>query len=99
MLYGSLPVETLQAWALLNEVELPAAQVTPNIVDNEGNSKGGGLVATRDVSAGDVLLKIPAELIVSKQQVEQCIRADARLREVMEQLEAFMKVGELSAIR
>jgi hypothetical protein len=92
MKYGSLPISSLQAWGTLNGVDLPAANIEAEILDNEGNSKGGGLVATRDVAAGESLLRIPAELILSIEQVEQCMKADSTLQRIMEAA-TFAKVG------
>lgn len=97
MLYGSLPMESLRAWALLNDVELQAARVVLDILDKDGLSKGGGLVADRDVAAGDILLKVPGELIVSRGQVEQCAKVDSTFREVLAAVEVFAKVGQETA--
>lgn len=97
MLYGNLPTESLRAWALLNNVDLQAVQVVQDILDQDGTSKGGGLVADRNVSAGDVLLKVPGELIVSRDQVEQCAKVDLTLREVLTAVEGFAKVGRETA--
>ena len=90
---GHLDTESLPAWAVLNDIQLPAARVTRNILDSDGNSKGGGLVATRDVSAGAILLKVPSELIVSRGQVDQCAKVDCTLRTILDAAESFAKVG------
>jgi hypothetical protein len=93
MILGNLATPALQSWAVLNDVEFPAATVAVNILDRDGNSKGGGLVATRDVSAGEVLLKVPKDLIVSREQVGQCAKVDATLRQLLAAVEPFAKVG------
>lgn len=93
MRYGSLPIKDYHTWASLNGIELDAARVVADILDKDGNSKGGGLVASRDVAADDVLLKVPAELIVCQSQVEQCAEVDGRLRELMDCMAEFTKVG------
>lgn len=94
MLYGNLPLDSLHSWAALNSIELQAAIVSLNVLDADGNSKGGGLVAKHTVSAGDVLLKVPYDLVVSRQQVEQCAKVDPTLRDVLAAVEGFAKVGE-----
>lgn len=93
MLYGNLPIGSLRAWALLNNIELPAARVELDVLDKDGTSKGGGLVADRNVSAGDILLKVPGELILSREQVQQCAKVDSTLRELLTAVEVFAKVG------
>ena len=93
MRYGSLSMESLQSWALLNNVELPGARVAANILDHEGHSKGGGLVAARGLSGTDVALKIPNDMVLSRSQVEQCGKADSSLQELLEATATFAKVG------
>lgn len=99
MRYGSLSLDKLRSWASLNEVDLPIAEVAINIVDSEGNSKGGGLTAKQHASAGDVLLRIPAELIVSQGQIELCSKLDTNLQSLMHAVTDFAKVGSIISQR
>jgi hypothetical protein len=92
MRYGSLPVDSLHSWASLNGADFPVAKVVTDILDHEGNSKGGGLIAKREAVAGELLLKVPAELVVSGFQVELCSKTDTTLKELMERTAEFAKV-------
>jgi hypothetical protein len=92
MRYGFFPIKNLQTWAALNGVGLSAASIKAEILDDQGNSKGGGLVASKDVAAGEAILRIPAELMLSIEQVEQCMKADSTLQRIMEAA-TFAKVG------
>ena len=93
MRYGSLSVDRLETWALLNNANCPVAQVTVDILDHDGKSKGGGLTAKRAASAGELLLKVPAELVVNQTQIEMCSKADTTLQNLMEATATFAKVG------
>lgn len=93
MRYGSLSIDKLQPWAVLNDVDFPIASITANVLDQNGNSKGGGLVAKHAASAGQLLLKVPAGLVTSRNQVEQCMKTDTNLHALMQATVDFAKVG------
>lgn len=85
MQYASLPTSQLAAWATLNNVALHGVKVEHDIVEH-GNNKGGGIIATANHDEGDILLVVPQDIVVSKQQIADCARADARLRELLDAL-------------
>jgi hypothetical protein len=87
MQYASLPTSQLESWALFNNVELNGVKIEPTVVDQAGNAKGGGLVSTAHHSQAEVLLIVPHDLIVSKPQITDCAKIDAKLRQLIDQLE------------
>ena len=94
MRHDSLPVAQLGAWASINDVELFGAEVKAHIIDDVGNDKGGGLVATKEHASSETLLKIPADIILSRNRVEGCAKVDGRLRELLEALPTLTEVGD-----
>lgn len=93
MKHDLLPLAQLQSWATLNDVKLHGVRISPNIVTEDGISKGGGVVSTTEHSSGDVLLLIPNDLILSKERVLQCAKTDKHFREAMDALGDFIEVG------
>lgn len=89
----SLPLGQLETWSKLNNIVLHNVKVTSQVVTQDGSDKGGGLFATADHAASDVLLSVPSDLVLSKEQVEQCAKTDARLKEVLDAVGAFGQVG------
>jgi hypothetical protein len=85
MKYSSLPTSQLTSWALLNNVELHGVKIEADIVA-DGSSKGGGVLATAAHNEADPLITVPRDIIVSKEQIADCSRTDARLRELLEAL-------------
>ena len=86
MHYASLSTLQLSSWATLNNVELRGIKVESDMVDEDGITKGGGLLATAEHSDSEPVLVVPHDLIISKQQVIDCARTDVRLRELLEAL-------------
>ena len=84
MHHASFPVSQLASWALLNNVELRGIKIEPDINDENGNSKGGGLLAICEHNENEPLLTVPHDVTVSKQQITDCARTDIRLRELLE---------------
>lgn len=94
MRYSSLPIENLQSWAFFNNVVLSGVRIQPNILAEDGSDKGGGLVATRDCEASDVVLTVPRELVLNRAVVEEVAKTDTRLRDILEAVGAsFLEVG------
>lgn len=94
MKYTSLPVQDLQSWAFLNNVQLHGVTIKSHIVDQDGNERGGGIVATTDHGPSDVLMTIPNDLILNRAAVENAARSDKYLREVLSAFEEpFLEVG------
>lgn len=83
MQYASLSTSQLSSWALLNNIELYGLKVESDIFDEDGSSKGGGLVATAEHSGGEPILTVPHDIVISKEQISNCARADATLRELL----------------
>lgn len=93
MRQASLPVQNLQAWSHFNHVRLFEALIQPHIIGEGGRDKGGGVQANGDHAAGDVLVAVPFELVLSKERVEQCAKADQGLRELVEAAPSLFQVG------
>lgn len=85
MQYASLSTSQLAAWAKLNSIELRGIKIEHDIIE-QGNSKGGGIIATTPHNEQDAILFVPHDIVVSKQQITDCLRADTRLRELFEAL-------------
>ena len=94
MKYGSLPIGQLGAWASINGLELFGAEVKTQIIDDDANDKGGGLLARSQHASSETLLKIPADLVLSRTQVEDCAKVDGRLRELLGALPTLTEVGD-----
>ena len=97
-----LPIEQLQAWSLLNDVKLANAAVAANITGKDGTNKGAGLVATEAIprqAFESLLLTVPADLIVSKNRVEQVARTDKYLREILIATGEWAQVGKRTLLR
>lgn len=90
-----LPLETLPSWAHLNGVTTHgvAFQKLPQ-TDDDGADKGTAIVATQetDEDAGDVLLSVPADMILSFQMVENHAKSDRYLRVVLDAAGEFARV-------
>ena len=94
MRYASLPVNQLGTWASFNDVELFGAEVRTQIIDDDGNDKGGGLLATSQHDASETLLKIPTDIVLSRHQVDNCAKVDSGLRELLRALPTLTEVGD-----
>lgn len=94
MKYTSLPTSQLTGWALLNNAELHGVKVEADIVE-DGSSKGGGVLADAGHNEMEILLSVPRDIIVSKEQIADCSRTDVNLRELLDALEdsGLTKVG------
>lgn len=69
-----LPIESFPAWALLQDVEFDDVGIaqTPD--------KGYGLVSNKDVEQETIVLRVPRELLLSVDQVEQYVKIDSNFR-------------------
>lgn len=93
MKQASLPVQNLQAWAHFNNVRLFEASTQAHIIGEGGVDKGGGLQANGAHGPGDRFIAVPLELVLSKERVEQCAKADQHLRELIEAVSSLFQVG------
>ncbi|RFU74061.1 set domain [Trichoderma arundinaceum] len=82
---SQLPIEAFPAWALLNNVDFISAEIR-NI---EG--KGFGLVAKddipsvgNDVSSAKAILRIPRDLVLSAEAVEEYAKVDQNFKQLLE---------------
>lgn len=95
MKYDLLSIDQLQAWAQLNGIILNSLAITSNVT-KDGVDKGAGLVATTNVSRGsirqEVLITVPADLVLSKETVHLCAKADLRLKEILDAVGSFAEV-------
>jgi len=88
-----LPIETLQSWALFNDVNFNGVTVG----SQEGHEdRGSTVIARQDLSADTSnapLMIVPRDLILSTERVREHAKYDRDLREVMEALEDFGRVS------
>jgi len=101
MKHDVLSLAQLQPWATLNNVSFHGVKIIPDIITENGVSKGGGVISTAAHSSGDVLLLIPNDLVLSKERVLQCAKTDKHFRELIAVLSDFIEVGthEVSSVR
>ena len=92
-----LPIEQLQAWAKVNSVKFHNTKIERILGSDPEEDRGSGLVATGDFEAQQnfetLLLSVPQELVLSRELVEQFAKYDRHLRDVLEALGAFGRVG------
>ena len=93
MRHAELGLENLRAWAHFNDVKLFEASIEACIIGDDGNDKGGGLLASAEHGPGQPFLAVPLELVLSKERVEQCAKADQHLKELIEAAPSLFQVG------
>jgi hypothetical protein len=105
MKYNSLPISELQTWARFNGVIFNNIVVADNITSKNGINKGAGLLATAGFTAGfsdsgvsqEILLTVPADLVLSKETVHLCAKADLHLKEILDAVGDFAEVGSFKS--
>jgi hypothetical protein len=96
---STIPIEQLFAWGKLNGVEFNNVDVKTDVSSHDGAFKGGGLVSTSDRTAnedGAILMVVPQDLILSREQVERYAAIDKHLKSVLDAAGAFGRVSTLS---
>jgi hypothetical protein len=97
MKYVSLPIGELHIWARFNGVVFNNIIVTDHITSKDGIDKGAGLLAAAGFSdrgaSQEVLLTVPADLVLSKETVHLCAKADVHLKEILDAVGDFAEVG------
>lgn len=97
MRYSSLPILELQTWARFNGVIFNNIVVADNITSKDGIDKGAGLLAAAGFPdsgvSQEVLLTVPADLVLSKETVHLCAKADLHLKEILDAVGDFAEVG------
>lgn len=89
-------MENLFAWGKLNGVEFINVEVKSDITSQDGVFRGAGLVSTCDRSSknsGAVLVSVPQDLILSREQVDRYAAIDKHLKSVLDAAGAFGKVS------
>lgn len=98
-----LPIETLAAWAKLNDVEFHGIEIK-RIQTDDGIDKGSAVIATESREPRDTvsspeeveamtLMKIPSDLVLSLERVEAYAKSDRYLREVLNGIGGFGMVS------
>lgn len=94
-----LPIETLPSWAVLNDVSADGVAFRRLRSLEDGTDKGSAIVATRDRRddgsglSPQVLLTIPLDMVLSLQSVENHAKSDGSLREVLDAVGDYGRVG------
>lgn len=84
------------AWAKLNGVDLTHVDVNINSDSGDEALKGAGLVSRSDLDArdnGTVLMSVPSDLILSREQVERYAAIDNHLKLVLDAAGIFGRVS------
>jgi hypothetical protein len=90
-----LPVDSLLTWTKLNNITVKG--VTFKKIQSDGIDKGSAIVATEENSQGedassDYLIRVPSDMVLSQQLVENHAKADRHLKEVLEAVGEFGRV-------
>lgn len=100
----SLPIEALIPFARLYNIPLRGVTFR-KLRAEDGTDKGGAVVATEDKpfesnesSDHNVLVKVPSDLILSLEMVQERCKYDQHLREVLEAVGDFAKVRPLPSL-
>ncbi len=93
MRQASLSLQNLRAWSHFNDVRLFEASINQSIIGKDGTDKGGGLLAQAEHGPGQPFLAVPLELVLSKERVEQCAKADQHLKELIDAAPSLFQVG------
>ena len=84
MSWQALPIETLPAWCLLNDITFVDVKVA------DTKAKGYGLVCDRNLSTEDstydipTLLTVPHSLVLNAEAVEQYAKEDKNFRQLLD---------------
>lgn len=92
----AIPVEELFAWGKLNGVEFNHVDFKTDITSNDGTFKGAGLFSTSDRNTdgdGAILISVPQDLILSREQVERYAALNRELKMVLDAAGAFGRVS------
>ncbi|KAL2869321.1 SET domain-containing protein [Aspergillus lucknowensis] len=99
MKHEHLPVEALNPFARLYSVSLHGVTFG-KLRAEDGTDKGGAIIATQDRKSEnnespeeDILIKVPADLILSLEMVQDRAKYDRHLREVLEATQDFGKTA------
>jgi hypothetical protein len=93
MRHAYLPLEDLRAWSHFNDVRLFEASIEPRIIGEDGSDKGGGLQANAEHGPRKHFVAVPLDLVLSKERVGQCAKADQHLKALIEAAPSLFKVG------
>ncbi|PYH99684.1 SET domain protein [Aspergillus ellipticus CBS 707.79] len=87
-----LAIETLSPWTKLNGIAVQGIAFR-KLRAEDGTDKGSAIVATEErqsgEEAGNVLLRVPSDLVLSLGFVEDYAKSDRQLREVLEAVGEF----------
>jgi hypothetical protein len=93
-----IPIESLPAWQRLNGIVVQGIAVHKIGSDQHGADKGSALIATEAQTSSEhdtnpkILLKIPSELVLSLESVQNHAKTDRYLRDVLEAVGDFGRV-------
>ena len=83
-----LPIDQLTIWAKLNNVDFNGVQAR-----NVAECRGSGLVATWESQGGDLLLRVPQDLILSLENVWIYAKSDHHLLQILEAVGEYSRVN------
>lgn len=106
MKHDYYPIESLPSWIKLNGVSVNGIAFRKLQAD-DGTDKGSAIVATEVKTSGnaasnavesEVILRVPSDLVLSFDFVEEYSKSDRQLREVLEAVGNFGRVGSTSSL-
>jgi hypothetical protein len=88
------PIEALPTWATFHGVKAIGVTIGPLAGFEE---RGSTVIAARDLQCSNIepLLFVPRDLIISRENIELLARSDRHLREVLEAIGEFGRVGQI----
>lgn len=94
MKFDRLALENLPSWSMINGIETSGIRLEPHII-RDGVDCGGGLVSNTATKEDTVLVSVPQDLILNREQVFLQAKTDAHLRQLLETLGDFVEVSLL----
>ena len=96
-----LPIEQFEAWAKFNGVQFNNTRVEC-ITTPDGQHKGAGVCVTEDFETihdhEAILLSVPHDLVLSQELVFGYAKSDGHLREALEAVGEFGRVGKCTPL-
>lgn len=100
-----LPIETLPAWQRLNGVVATGVEFQKLGFGEHGADKGSAIIATEAKSSSEndlkpeILLRIPNNLVLSLETVQNHAKSDHHLRDVLGAVGDFGRVRRSACLR
>src|SRR3954452_20095733 len=93
-----LPISALPAWATFNDVSFDGVSV--QLLEDDASQKGFGVVAVQEhiAEAQKPLLKVPRELLLSTEFLDEQVKTDKDFKQLMESLSGPLQVWHIQSL-